>query len=286
MGIIVKPIAIVSVGGLTAGSGHSGWKGSLGKKGGQYPVHSCAGVQVPPLRGSLGLQGASGSKSMEGRTPPGQCGPSREEASGNGLLTALHGPRGSLETDILWLLRPQGLPPAPPRIAAGTSRSWSPRPSRAQVMGPRSPSAEMPSSACTAGLGVGLSPWTLADAEPGHNRREEEAPAERSGVPVRGRGGAACGAPGKLPESAPANQRAAPRAGRAPRRRPPAARGRCRAPPGPAEPQVSPARPGPTWEALPQRASLDRSTKGRGVKTVHHGPWTPGWAATSSLHGP
>lgn len=78
-------------------------------------------------------------------------------------------------------------------------------PPRAQGTGPRSPSAEMPSSACTVGLGVGSSSWTRDERRtrtranrrrgtPGEGTR---APRTRPGVPAGGgrpgaRGGGGC----------------------------------------------------------------------------------------------
>lgn len=109
-------------------------------------------------------------------------------------------------------------------------------PPRAQVTRPRLPSGEMPSSACTAGLGVGLSSWILDEfrtrTQMGKKRespqvKEPACPAHT--LPCKGRqrdpgapGGGDCClrrpftlAPltplGKQLESAPANQRAAQR---------------------------------------------------------------------------
>lgn len=79
-------------------------------------------------------------------------------------------------------------------------------------MAPRSPSAETPSSACTAGLGVGWSSWPLG-LRTGTHGTEGEAPGERARGPEPRRSEAARRAPDprpREPESAPANQRAAP----------------------------------------------------------------------------
>lgn len=73
-------------------------------------------------------------------------------------------------------------------------------PSPAQATRPRSPSGEMPSSACTAGLGVGLSSWTLGEFTTRTQTREKrERPRDRetaraspggAGSGARGAGGA------------------------------------------------------------------------------------------------
>lgn len=94
-----------------------------------------------------------------------------------------------LEAEILRLLRLQGTPPTPrgPPLAPPTSRRHFREVVPALLPGPADgtapPSAETPSSACTAGLGVGWSSWPLTqnrDARDGRGSSRRASPRPRA----------------------------------------------------------------------------------------------------------